>query len=166
MSNIFILNIKLEFEDSDISYSNRFICYTLDEAIESGIEDIKWQYNNISNTDTDITDIELENFINKITYFEFSIDIISGNRKRFNTSKELMDYFNTNIKNISNDNLYDFLLSLVESDRRLYDYKGNFISSEVSIQIPKDEYCIRSNVQFSMESCRNGEYRFEYRYED
>lgn len=60
---------------------------------------------------------ELYEFVDKyITDFEFNVCVVSGDRKIFNTSKELMDYFNLKIKNISNENLYDFLLSLVQWD--------------------------------------------------
>ena len=75
--------------------------------------------------------VEINNYDKYITESALSYNIliseISKNRKRFNNSKELMDYFNTNIKNISNDNLYDFLLSLVNSIDNLYDYFGNIL---------------------------------------
>lgn len=156
MNNIFILNIRVNKKSGYPDYIDGGIFYTLEEAIQNGIDSLNVYYKNnnrfIKNKD--------KFFKNKDYYF--SISIISTNRKRFNTSKELMDYFNTNIKNISNDNLYDFLLSLVVSDDRFYDYKGKLITSAPQKQYPKLESYCSSIVQFSMESCEIGYYKFCY----
>ena len=100
---------------------------------------------------------------NDTEYF-ICISVISTDRKIFNTSKELMDYFNSNIKNISNNNLYDFLLSLVTSDDYTYDYEGNLVDHSIEVQCPALERVFSPNVEFDMESCEQGKYTFEYLY--
>ena len=149
--------------------------YSLEDAIYVGKSIIRdYCYESIfENTDfellpDDVTDNELESFIankrNENKSYSIIIEITSGNRKQFETSKELMDYFNNNIKNISNEELYDFLLSLVVSESREYDYSGEFISSKIWEQCPTLERAIFSNVNFNEQDCLNGIYTFEYQY--
>ena len=159
--NIYVLFIKVESEKYEINTAFNNIYYTLEDAISKGIIELKnicLDYYDIN----EISDNKLKKFyINKNLYYEFQISVINSNRKRFNTSKELMDYFNTNIKNISNNNLYDFLLSLVQYDNRYYNYKGKLIGSEPAAQIPND--CLGFIVEFSYESCiRRQYYKFDY----
>ena len=157
MNNIFILNIRVNKKSGYPDYIDGGIFYTLEEAIQNGIDSLSVYYKNnnrfIKNKD--------KFFKNKDYYF--SISIISTNRKRFNTSKELMDYFNTNIKNISNDNLYDFLLSLVDSITVLYDYFGNILYTHIDDASPIEENVYYSKVDFNEEDCKKGIYTFEYR---
>ena len=157
MNNIFILNIRVNKKSGYPDYIDGGIFYTLEEAIQNGIDSLSVYYKNnnrfIKNKD--------KFFKNKDYYF--SISIISTNRKRFNTSKELMDYFNTNIKNISNDNLYDFLLSLVNSISVLYDYFGNILYKYIDDASPVKENVYYSKVDFNEEDCKKGIYTFEYR---
>lgn len=113
------------------------------------------------------SDEELYEFVNKyITDFEFNVCVVSGNRKIFNTSKELMNYFNLNIKNISNENLYDFLLSLVQWDGLSLDYKGNITGNCICEQYPINEHIIISDVKFSEKSCKKRNYTFSYKDEE
>ena len=157
MNNIFILNIRVNKKSGYPDYIDGGIFYTLEEAIQNGIDSLSVYYKNnnrfIKNKD--------KFFKNKDYYF--SISIISTNRKRFNTSKELMDYFNTNIKNISNDNLYDFLLSLVDSITVLYDYFGNILYTHIDDASPIEENVYYSKIDFNEEDCKKGIYTFEYR---
>lgn len=88
------------------------ISYSLEDALSIGKQEIRDYFYNIiyKNSDVDeipddITDEQLETSIktnlDKNISYSILISIVSGNRIRFNTSKELMNYFNTNIKNIS-----------------------------------------------------------------
>lgn len=147
---------------------------TLEEALDFGKNVIKMDcYNELFkytlNPPDDITSEQLDSFI-KINdeeydiYYRIVVDIISTDRKKFNTSKELMEYFNSNIKDISNDNLYDFLLSMVNSEIRIYDYNGNLITRRINTQCPLLESIYSDDIEFTEESCSKGIYTFEYKY--
>lgn len=166
LNNIYILNLsiaknnwKCKFLDAIIDNG---IFYTLEEAIDYG----KLVFTNMACNEyyvETITDEELDNFIkdNKIEY-RFTISIISNNRKRFNTDKELMDYFNSKINSISNDNLFEFLLSLIEYYDITYDHHGNIICEEPIEQFPKNSYVTSCIIDFTIDGCKKGEYRFHY----
>lgn len=165
-NNIYILNLNIaknnwncEFLDAVVDTE---IFYTLKDAIEYG----KYSFFNMLYNEYEIEsnfDEKLNKFIqdNKIEYI-FTVSIVSGKRKRFNTSKELMDYFNTNINNIPNEELFDFLLSLIQYYNITYDYNGNIISEEPIEQYPKNSYVTSSIVDFTIDSCKEGKYRFNY----
>lgn len=136
--------------------------YSLEDAIQCGLSYISDEFYDIYNR-SPYNNQELEDFINN--NFEddcILINVISGNRIRFNTSKELINYFFDNINKISNENLYDFLLSFVECDNLFYDYKGNLLNSEISTQCPVEEYGWDAHVIFTEDSCKEGKYRFSY----
>ena len=153
------------------------IAYTLEDSIKIGKNSIRNYcynkiYEDVSDEDLDnipdnITDDQFESFIsNKLkegNTYAIIISIISGNRKRFNNSKELMEYFNNNIKNISNDNLYDFLLSMVISEDRFYDYNGNYINTFIWDQCPLLESSWDAKIDFNEDDCKKGIYTFEYK---
>lgn len=160
MSNIFITNITIKDSNGNTEYQNSDIYYSLEEALESGKNNMKFIYDNFCEETIDI-----DAYMNSKDYY-FFIYIISGNRIKFNSCKDLMMHYEKNIKSyISNYiDLYNFLLSLVKYDYRSYDYKGNLILSHVMIQQPSG--FLGCNVKFSIESCNNNDYKFEYRYKD
>lgn len=164
MANIFILHCNLYDKDMSIKIHNSNTSfYTLKEAEEYGKTFLKECYiadNNLSMNDiSKISEIDIDKYLNTHSY-DFSIEIISGNRKRFNTSMELISYFISYIKFIKYDKLYDFLLSLVEFDIRFYDCKGNFIGSDILQMDIKSNMIGCPELKFSIESCREGKYRF------
>lgn len=152
-------NWECEFLDAIIDNE---IFYTLEEAVEYG----KYSFLNIIYNEYDKEDIsneELNKYIqDKNIEYNFIVSIVSTNRKRFDTVKELMDYFNFNINYISNDDLFDFLLSLIQYYNITYDHHGNIISEEPIIQYPDDPFVVSAIVDFTIESCKNGRYRFNY----
>lgn len=163
--NIYVSSIKIISDDGKINYSSSAIFYSLEEAIESGkneLYDICCYY--LAEKIDTISKNKLYKFYNnKNIYYEFQISVVSGNRKRFNTSTEIMEYFNKYIDHIPDNKLYDFLLSLVECDNRYYRYDGKLKGGEPKTQQPKLEYAFSSRVHFSMESCeRRNWYIFEY----
>ena len=93
----------------------------------------------------------------KIDYCLF-VFTISGNRIQFNTIRELKDYFKNNILKISNDSLYDFLLSLVEYNYCAYDYKGNLIDNMAFL--PNFNETVVYDIEFTEDDCKNGKYMF------
>ena len=108
-------------------------------------------------------DNELNKFIEDyITEFDFYVNIISGNRILFETADELMLYFKNNIDNVPNDNLYDFLLSLSDSNLLWIDYNGDIIKQSIQPQHPYGERVVAFNVDFTEESCKCGKYQFIY----
>lgn len=145
-----------------IKYS---ICNTLEEALLKGKYYIKeyvcdkfdMDIDEVSNTQYDQL-IKIDN----CTYI-LDISVFSTSRKNFNSPKELMDYFNSNIKNISNENLYDFLLSLVECDSRIYDYKGLYQNNLIFARQFLLEQPHAYDLSFTEESCVNGIYEFWFR---
>ena len=166
INNIYILNLSIAKNNWDCEFLDAVvdneIFYTLEEAIEYG----KYSFLNMIYNEYEkeiISKEELDNYIkdNNIEYI-FRVSIVSNNRKRFNTTKELMDYFNSNINFISNDNLFNFLLSLIQYYNISYDYNGNIISEEPIEQYPENLNMTSSIVDFTVESCKNGKYRFKY----
>ena len=114
MDNIYILNLTIAKNNYDCEFLDAIvdngIFYTLEEAISYG----KWVFVNMACNEYDkeiITDKELDKFINdnKIEY-RFIISIVSSNRKRFNSSNDIMDYFNSKIKFIFHKSSIFFIL--------------------------------------------------------
>ena len=136
--------------------------YSLEEAIESGkfhfIDIFKQKYDREPYNDNEFQDF-IESDI-KCPFF--NISIISGNRLRFNTSKELITYFMNNINKINNNELFDFLLSFVDSYDMVYNYKGEFMNYIVSSQCPSEEYGWDAHIEFTEESCKEGKFLFSY----
>ena len=135
---------------------------TLEDSIKWMRITLEAEYYEVYERDSKDDD-ELNEFIEEyITEFDYDICVISGSRKVFNTSKDIMEYFNMNIKTIKNDKLYDFLLSLVQWDWLFMDYKGNIINNCIVEQDPINESTIINEIKFSEESCKSGKYKFLY----
>lgn len=159
---IYLPNISLIRSDGNMIEKGSYIDFCLDNAIKSGLSIIKDEFYELFERDAE-NEKEIEDFIiNHTSCFSFSITVISGNRKIFNTSEELIEYFQNNIDKISNENLYDFLLSLVEYDILSLDCNGNIIGNYIESQSPLDELVCIFDVEFSEETCKNGKYRFLY----
>lgn len=141
---------------------NSFHYYSLEESLKAGINQFHEMFHNKYNRFPDGKE-ELDEFIMKeIDDPTFMISIISGNRLRFKTSKELIDFFMNNIRKIKNEDLYDFLLSMVQSHDMFYNYKGECIGSEITSQCPYEEYVWDAHIEFTEESCKDGKFRFSY----
>lgn len=167
--NVYVLSIKVESDNNEINYHCTDIFYSLEEAIKNGkiqLRDICADYYDIHRKS--VSKSRLYKFYNnKNLYYQFDISVVSGERKRFNTSNEIMRYFNKNINDIPNYQLYEFLLSLVECENRYYRYDGKLKGGEIMTQAPKLERAFASRVHFSMESCeRRNWYIFEYTTDD
>lgn len=134
--------------------------YLLEDAIRNGIQWVRETFQDAYDRDP-IYDKEFNQFcIDRNICFQISI--ISGNRLIFDTTDELMGYFFQNIKNIPNEEIYDFLLSLVEDQTLFFDYNGKLINSEISSQCPREEYGWDAHIEFTEESCKDGKYKFTY----
>lgn len=138
---IYVLTINMYIEDNIIDTSCT-IHYTLTQALNCFKDQMR--------------------IYKKYTNFDCVIQVVSCNRIKFTKTQELLDYFNQNINSIKNKDLYDFLLSLVECDRLIYNKDIKIIYSEIDEQVPKD--CGYSNVKFTEESCKEGLYEFDYAY--
>ena len=161
--NIYVLSLRVLLDNEGINYSYTNIFYSLEEAIKIGKSELYDICANYYDSD-EVSKNKLYKFYNnKNLYYDFQISVVSGSRKRFNTSNEIMEYFNKYIDKIPNHKLYDFLLSLIEYDNRYYKYDGKLKGSEPISQRPKLEYAYGCRVYFSIESCkRRNWYIFEY----
>ena len=45
-----------------------------------------------------------------------------------------------------------------------YDYEGNLVDHNIEVQCPVLERIFSPNVEFDMESCKQGKYTFDYLY--
>lgn len=167
-NKLYMITVTKQEYNSKLSIIDCGIFDTIEEGIRFGKIIISDDCYNNSPNDLDVEDIPL--FIKQCKDifdidYKIRVSVVSTDRKRFNTSKELMDYFNSNIKNISNDNLYDFLLSLVESDDYTYDYNDNLLYHHIEEQRLVLESWYSCNIEFDMELCKQGKYTFEYHYE-
>lgn len=147
--------------------NSQLICYSLKDAIEYGVQSFKDLFYNKYLKDYENED-ELNEFIeneirNDNIRGEFIIEIISCNRLEFESEHEILSYLIENIDNVSNDNLYDFLLTMVNSEVRFYDHKGNYISNDINTQNCGLE-CYNSQVSFSEYSCKERKFQFAYEY--
>lgn len=142
--------------------SSSFVDYTLNDAIESGKYLCRELFYEKYDRDPE-DDSEFEQFMeSEITDASFLISEISGNRIQFETSDEIINYFFDHIDNIDNENLYEFLLSLVESNDMYFNYKGELISSTISTQFPSKENTCMPYIEFTEASCKEGKYKFSY----
>lgn len=149
-----------------VSYKNEIISYfnpySLEDAIEIGISHFVDIFRETYGKEPDDNN-DFQDFIeSKIKEQNFTVSIISGNRLRFKTSKELISYFMSNINSIDTNNLYDFLLSFVDSHDITYNYRGERIYDYISTQCPSEEYGWDPHIEFTQESCKEGKYRFSY----
>ena len=64
---------------------------------------------------------------------------------------------------ITNDNLYDFLLSLVNCEYIQYDYNGDIVYSDIVHYSPLKEKVFSCNINFNEKDCKNGIYTFSYK---
>ena len=165
-NKMFLCIVSKQYKNQNSNILDSNVLDTLEDALLFGTTTINNDCYEISDDEL-VNKYDYINFINNLKEsdidYKIRIHIISTNRKRFNTSKELMDYFNTNIKNISNDNLYDFLLSLVDSEVVLYDYNMNILYKYIEDTSPIKEDVYYSKVDFNEEDCKKGIYTFEYR---
>lgn len=154
MNKVYNILVEIRNKKGYIEYSNHFYAYTLEEAIEKGKQKLFEYYTNFK---PKFSKISFDDYMKKIDYCLF-VYTISGNRNKFKSIKELKDYFENNISKISNDLLYDFLLSLIEYNYCAYDYKGNLL--ETIGFLPSFNETVVYNIEFTEDSCRNGKYIF------
>ena len=93
--------------------------------------------------------------------YTFNINITSKHKQSFNTCKEVMEYYDNNIDNISNNDLYDFLLSLVDENIRHYSYTGELLENEL-FPVELKENVFSYTLDFDINYIKSGYYRFEY----
>lgn len=92
-----------------------------------------------------------------VTHNMISVCVVSPERKKFSTLKEMRKYYTENILNVEPDKRYDFLLSLLQCDERFYDEDGNYLRSRNHHQI-LDEYTYRLLPLFSRENAKDIKY--------
>lgn len=81
---------------------------------------------------SDDNNCTVDNFLDNYN-FEFFINIIPSYHLEFENNKELKDYCSNKINEINKDNLYDFLLSISDSAKEVYDYQGNLMYGNINI---------------------------------
>lgn len=76
---------------------------------------------------------ELELFGEKVTDYSVKVSVISSNHIVFDSQQELAEYYAERVANdeLSEENIYDFLLSLVKCEERYYDIHGNLLRSRI-----------------------------------
>ena len=141
-----------------------FVCFSLEDAIQIGINEFKKSFYNY-NLREPINNEELEYFVkNKCNTDSFLVEVISCNRITFESIDEILSYLKYNIDIIPNDELYDFLLKMVNSEIRFYDHNGKFISNDFDIQNCGLD-CYNANIEFTEESCKDRKFKFSYEYQ-
>ena len=153
MSRIYHVNIGVSNEEGYTRYFNYIYAYSLEEAIDKGKKEL---YNYYIDSNSKIS---FDDFMKKLDYY-FFINVISGNRLRFNTYKEINDYFTNKISKISNDKLYDFLLSLIDHMYYAYDYTGKLLEYMGDLPMVENKVIIY-DIAFTEEGCLNNEYQFK-----
>ena len=152
----------VEYNNKTSNINTPFVCYTLQEAINIGMSQFTDAFFDTHEREP-IDNNELEKFIQEnYRDLDFIIKVISGNRLRFRTTEELIYYFLNNIDNIDNENLYDFLLSMVESQELFFNYKGELEGVDFATQCPYEENGWNPKVYFTEELCKEGKYTFAY----
>lgn len=156
MNRIYITNIQIKNKKGYPIYMNSFYSYDLEDAITKGKNELFNYYNNHKPR---FRKISFDDYMEKLEYC-FFIDTISGNRIKFKSYFDLKEYYDQNILNISNNELYDFLLSLLEYMYSAYDYKGNLIESEGFFDDDIEKLAVYE-VRFTEDGCSKGEYLFD-----
>ena len=136
--------------------------YTLEEAKEATLSSYyKYLTEYMPNIEKASRDLLLEVVGKKIHRHCTSVRIISNNRVECKTLKELKKAYNEGVLQTEREEMYDFLLSLIRFDERIYDEKGNYIRSENHHQFLEDEYHYLLLPQFSMETAKDICYQIE-----
>ena len=106
----------------------------------------------------DITEEQkLDLFHEKVYGYQLRVRNVSPNRIRFESAKELADYYAEKLSDgtVTADNFYDFLLSLVQYEERFYDYKGRLLRSRIKLQDFHDGEEYHIIPLFSYETARD-----------
>lgn len=114
----------------------------LDEAVEYALDvlyqDMEYYYLNEEEHEyEDLTEMQKkEVFKEKVSDYRLVIRSISSERIRFESVRELAEYYAEQICSgkITEERMYDFLLSLVQYDERHYDKEGNLLYSKIKLQ--------------------------------
>ena len=144
-----------EREEADKTiWDSDFSCfYTLEEAKEAALSsyyDYLCMY--VPNLKYASRDLLFETTGSKIHRSCISVRVISNKRVECHTLKELKTAYTEGILKVNRDELYDFLLSLVRFDERIYDEKGNYLRSDNRHQFLEDRYSYSFLPQVSMET--------------
>lgn len=146
--------------------------YTEEEALEFGKEVLLELCCEELSENTRVNSIPdkvfISFFVDKLSKenksYEICIIVIGSERKRFITATELMVYFKTQVsKKWDGEELYDFLLSLVESVEKCYNYYGTFSHYNINPQYPRIGKDYEYVIDFNEDSCMTGDYTFEYK---
>ena len=78
-------------------------------------------------------DQDEEMFINKVSDYTLKVRVISNHPLVFESQRELAEYYAEAVSNgnLTQENIYDFLLSLVRYEERYYDRRGTFLYSRI-----------------------------------
>lgn len=132
---------------------------TLEEALEAGIKHyyavLKEYIHNKGGVSRDLLDIVAKD---KVWDSCIAVRIISNKRVQCHTLKELTKYYTDNIMDVKPEERYDFLLSLLQYDQRVYDSHGNYLRTENKHQYLEDKYEYSLLPLFSMENAKDLRY--------
>lgn len=97
-----------------------------------------------------------EMFRQKVTDYAFKIRVVSGKKVMFDSQQELAEYYAEEVSSgrLTEDNIYDFLLSLVCYEERYYDYEEYFLYSRIVRQELDGTTDYDVIPDFSMETAR------------
>ena len=118
---------KFEFFRNSDGYFN-----SLEEAIGYGILYLNnGVFYELAETKDDIPNI-IETFENNKNYgYIFEINKICCNHIKFKSEEDVELYYKENIKNISTDDLYDFIMRLCKIEYLYYSHSGRLINAEL-----------------------------------
>lgn len=144
-----------ESEDKTIWDADFKCFYTLEEAEEAAVSSYyKYLEAYMPNGRYASRDLLLETVKDKVHRRCISVRIISNKRVECKTLKELKKAYTEGVLQTSKEEMYDFLLSLIRYDERIYNEKGNYLKSENHHQFLSDEYHYLLLPQFSMETAK------------
>ena len=156
------VNLRREkIDKNDITNWEPYMeCFrTLEEALEAGIEHyyaaLKEYIPNKGNPSRDLLDVVAKD---KVWDSRIAVRIISNERVQCHTLKELTKYYTGHILDVKPENRYDFLLSLLQYDQRVYDSHGNYLRTENKHQYLEDKYVYSLLPLFTMENAKDLKY--------
>lgn len=118
------------------------------------------------NITTELLPIEIDQYANQYIKqgieYGFFIQTNSFEKRIFENSNELMNYLNNNINKIPNEQLFDFLLSLVSCRNDWFDHIGRYIHGEIIKQPFINQSIFSADIDFNETDCLKGIYTFKY----
>lgn len=152
---IYIIDVKFRgIIENCYMYDDIFndFYYSLEEAIEAGLEKLKYSMKRT----IAYLDLDYEDILDIIDY-SFIIKQVSGDYIRFEDKDDMEEYYFKNISKINKENLYDFLMSILNYTEYFIDLDGNITSYACDVDEHLDFRSFKYNDKYHLNKFKVGD---------